>query len=1697
MNKSKHINNKMNTSHNHLHEPCSQESSFLKARAYLSDLSKPEKEVLMTNLGVGAGKICVENFPDEEDLTTEMRGSRNVLKFKDKIFNPAKCSGMGKVFLRKNMVKDVNNCGKPINILTQDMFEDEHGLPLINTIFIIQYDYDLDKGFITIPENSVLVFAGGSFRNGTVILKNTLMLPAGLDIEHFMSVNIRGNYKEGSLVYLRKHLRLFNGQNWVNIGGPADFTPQDKLEIINVLKKYVNATLDIVSPFKITITPEKNYIETGEHDIKVSWDYNRLINNQDIRLESGNKYAIYKELNKCVREYTFEGIDAEDPVTIVISTTYKGETVSEAITLTFNQNPGLIIDDELNEDSTNPVTNKAITRIIRQLENNIDSVDEKFENYVDIQEFNEYKTEVNTDLSEINQRFNEYKTEINADLSEINQELNNKVDKISGKGLSTNDFTDAHKNKLEGINLDNYALKNHTHDNYANINHTHSQYATTNHTHSISDITGLAEALNRAGVTYTISKDGTTLYLIGSDGSRSSVTISGIDENALGLLIESKLRLSHGNGTISLKYGTTDLGTVNDEKGSGDGGGMTENEVRDLIKNNLDVTHVGNLIKLQYGNSTFGTGTTDMTGGGDDPGDDGLPGNILIYFLKTNPITGVPKTPQDGQISDLETQSGTWQDFAPNHEDGKYIWMSQIYETHTGNSYGNWSYPILIDDGSSSSSAGSDTANIEFIFARANIEDWELAGIGDPADYPASQSDDYIPDPLQNRWFDTPQGITEDMRYEFISYRTKSDGNWSKFTHPALWSSYGHDGTDGAGVEYIFFKGRTAPLDNATQNPNKWYTDEQSKADVNKQSYNHDEYIKPGSGWVDDPVNIEPGESVWVSIRKYRNDTDAESAEAVGAYWHQYSEPALWSHYGKDSISAGILDFDNETMTVPVNSETGKNYQFADVAFGYIFYGEGTINISNLTYNGLYDGDQQITNSHVHVQIQNNKVTVSIDTNGLDFSQIKNYTLRFTAQASGVEDRTGIIKLIGISSGKDGESYKLSLNTTVIKKQVGTQSGLYIPDSITPELVIIGGEKEGTYTPTEIGNDSSLSQRFQIKYGYDGHALQPLSTNSIPVTSSITNFIVVALFYNNDLVDQETVFIITDGHDGIPASVYNIIPISSTVKYENGETSGTVSFKASRQIGSNPIEYLNTNSDWGVVATSLQKSGDSHDVNPTLSGDVFTASFQNVSGEYDYVKIELSVSNTLVCTVIVPVIKGDSSGTQTLELSVLREKVVALENYNSQVQFYCGRNVAENGIKYQDFIKWKGTVDGKSPNDSWGTYLCISDYKPVVQNIPSDVEHFVKLDYNFSVVADYLIASEGFIESLSVNQLAVLNNSKQEVVAGMTSGDRLPEAAGQRTNNNDIRIWAGSVPSNGDISSAAFTVDSSGHVEATDAEITGDVTATSFSVVDSSDHNKVMMEMTTWGNVSNDIDTTKIDSDTLNKLTSNTPVIVVTDENGNQYILNMLAFSSGSEHLPVRYFYNINKINGVVTTNRNFITQYDESTDIYYDQNGQNPLNNVTAYELVKSNDVIFGGDPIYAVLPGNIYQGVNFVNGKKQSIGRRYLIAKKCSIKINSSGNSWRITVEDPIDYVYNTNKEVSLADSFNNYAFSTSSTKDVVIGQGSIGTEIRKILDNQFPATIKLVKVNYESANALSSLDQGITSIDEGQYGGTFITI
>lgn len=102
----------------------------------------------------------VTNAPDEEDLTSENQGGTDVLKFKDKAYNSALYSGLGRVYLRKNIVT-LEGVGK--NVLTQAMVN------TANTIYHIQYDYDLNGQTITLPAGCVLEFDGGSVKNGTII----------------------------------------------------------------------------------------------------------------------------------------------------------------------------------------------------------------------------------------------------------------------------------------------------------------------------------------------------------------------------------------------------------------------------------------------------------------------------------------------------------------------------------------------------------------------------------------------------------------------------------------------------------------------------------------------------------------------------------------------------------------------------------------------------------------------------------------------------------------------------------------------------------------------------------------------------------------------------------------------------------------------------------------------------------------------------------------------------------------------------------------------------------------------------------------------------------------------------------------------------------------------------------------------------------------------------------------------------------------------------------------------------------------------------------------------------------------------------------------------------------------------------------------------------------------------------------------
>ena len=67
-----------------------------------------------------AGGGTINNLPDDEDLTTQdVGGSVSVLKFANKSYMPGIFSGLGRVYLRKNI-----SDGK--NLLTQETFNSQN-----------------------------------------------------------------------------------------------------------------------------------------------------------------------------------------------------------------------------------------------------------------------------------------------------------------------------------------------------------------------------------------------------------------------------------------------------------------------------------------------------------------------------------------------------------------------------------------------------------------------------------------------------------------------------------------------------------------------------------------------------------------------------------------------------------------------------------------------------------------------------------------------------------------------------------------------------------------------------------------------------------------------------------------------------------------------------------------------------------------------------------------------------------------------------------------------------------------------------------------------------------------------------------------------------------------------------------------------------------------------------------------------------------------------------------------------------------------------------------------------------------------------------------------------------------------------------------------------------------------------------------
>lgn len=124
-------------------------SNFSSQRVTPDMLSESTKQFINASSGG-----TINNLADDEDLVSVDKGeSLSVLKFADRAYNPGTHVGMGYKILRRNIID-----GK--NILTQEMINQPY------TIYVVQYDFDLNGATITLPEGCMFDFQGGSISNG-------------------------------------------------------------------------------------------------------------------------------------------------------------------------------------------------------------------------------------------------------------------------------------------------------------------------------------------------------------------------------------------------------------------------------------------------------------------------------------------------------------------------------------------------------------------------------------------------------------------------------------------------------------------------------------------------------------------------------------------------------------------------------------------------------------------------------------------------------------------------------------------------------------------------------------------------------------------------------------------------------------------------------------------------------------------------------------------------------------------------------------------------------------------------------------------------------------------------------------------------------------------------------------------------------------------------------------------------------------------------------------------------------------------------------------------------------------------------------------------------------------------------------------------------------------------------------------------
>lgn len=827
--------------------------------------------------------------------------------------------------------------------------------------------------------------------------------------------------------------------------------------------------------------------------------------------------------------------------------------------------------------------------------------------------------------------------------------------------------------------------------------------------------------------------------------------------------------------------------------GSGVGNYVDVSYVQDQLKNYIRKGTLSRLIinDIYYSIEDGGDIKIPVGGGGSDV-DPTKYGYYKSYFKETsNKVTSVTKPADNRQP---EEGSG-WLENAPNYREGHLVWMTQVFINGNGQ-YGEYINPICL---TGNGTAGEDGSGVNFIYKTFINEEQ----VSSPGVVTVENGVPVVP----AGWTDHPKGVTKDVPYEYCSVAINTKGQWSpQWSQPFVWSHFGQNGMDGDGVEYIYYAALIAPTHNL---PETWTNDE---------GFQNNEYIKEGSGWTDDPQDLGseefgPGYKQWVCVRKKYADADSKDV-----YWHAYSSPALWSYYSKDGIaSALIMDVVGENKYLYLTQDN-KNKRFQSSSTAYM-YNDGDPIDFTLTIDSFVDsaGNDYSSDKDQYFTIQGNQVNINIPENTLSFDNDIYYKIILvgtpTSTSVSSQVRQAEIQLFGLVRGADGipGDNAISYDIKTSAAAINLQDGAMYPNLISVYVAKSDGSQITNITP-------SNSSDWQFSYSInDGDSWNTITTDQIQ-TEGESGMLFKAT--NGTITLSEYVPIVKSGIDGLNGVTYQLQLSNISLSYAPADQNYNLQMSCDVNLYKNGSSVSGNDADIRLQLnsndkTDLQYSSDHWvaTVNTTVQSksSVVTIYAYNKNGAYlTSMAIPVSASGKKGDP-------GDSSTGQTFKGSPLRMSREVdgqiTTDWKQGVKYYDGKRDVEDGVFYQDVVLHNNMY-----------YACVNTdlgEQDQWKKSPDTAPYFSAFTISPNVVADLVITNKAFIKEISSNELVIFDGDK--IVAGMTSSKAVDESSplsGKVTTEGkgDVRIWAGEI-SNADLTTAPFTVTSTGVLKANDATL--------------------------------------------------------------------------------------------------------------------------------------------------------------------------------------------------------------------------------------------------------------------------------------